>query len=87
LVESFASFNFLYYSGALLLVSTVIVIVGSLLSPAPDPTQISGLTYGSLTDEDREEIRNSWDKWDVFGTAVVLGLVAGFYLYFSFWLG
>ena len=87
LVESFASFNFLYYSGALLLVSTVIVIVGSLLSPAPDPAQISGLTYGSLTDEDREEIRKSWDKWDVFGTAVVLGLVAGFYFYFSFWLG
>jgi SSS family solute:Na+ symporter len=87
LLESFASFNFLYYSGVLLVISTIIVIVGSFYSPAPDAEQISGLTYGSLTDEDRQEIRKSWNKWDVMGTIVVLGLVAGFYLYFSFWLG
>jgi SSS family solute:Na+ symporter len=47
---------------------------------------VPGLTYGSLTDKDRKEIRKSWDKWDVLGSALVLGLVVGFYLYFSFWL-
>ena len=85
-MASIAAFNFLYFSGVLLLMSTVIIIVGSLLGPEPDAQQISGLTYGSLTEEDRKEIRKSWDKWDVLGTVIVLGLVVGFYLYFSFWL-
>ena len=48
---------------------------------------IPGLTYSSLTTEDRKEIRASWNKADVIGSVIVLTLVAGFYLYFSFWLG
>jgi SSS family solute:Na+ symporter len=86
-MRRFAEFNFLYYSGVLLLISTIIIIVASLTAPGPDPARISGLTYSSLTPEDRAEIRASWNKWDVIATAVVLGMVIGFYLYFSFWLG
>lgn len=82
-----ADFNFLYYSGVLLLISTLIIVGVSLTSPAPDEAQISGLTYSSLTDEDRKEIRASWNKFDVIGSVVVIALVIGFYLYFSFWLG
>ena len=48
---------------------------------------IPGLTYSSLTAEDRREIRASWNKADVIGSAIVLVLVLTFYLYFSFWLG
>lgn len=81
-----AAFPFLYYSGVLLLLSTVIVIAFSLLAPAPAEEQIRGLTYGSLTEEDRREIRASWNAADVILTVIVLGLVVGFYLYFSFWL-
>ena len=87
LMASFAEFNFLYYSGVLLLLSIILVIAVSYTSPAPSAEQVAGLTYGSLTDEDRREIRASWNKYDIAGTAVVLGLVLGFYLYFSFWLG
>ena len=54
--------------------------------PAPDPKLIEGLTFASLTPDDRREIRESWTAADVVGTAVVLGLVVGIYLYFSFWL-
>ena len=86
-MEWIAQFPFLYYSGVLLVLSTLIVIGFSFLTPAPDPERIRGLTYGSLTDDDRKEIRASWNKWDVVGTCIVLGLVLGFYLYFSFWLG
>jgi SSS family solute:Na+ symporter len=86
LLHSFASFNFLYYSGALLLVSAGVVVGISMATPAPDPARISGLTYGSLTDDDRKEIRASWSAGDVWATVGVLGLVVGFYLYFSFWI-
>jgi len=87
LLAGFAHFNFLYYSGVLLLLSILIIIGVSYTSEAPDEEQIAGLTYGSLSDKDKEEIRASWNKYDVAGTVVVLGLVVGFYLYFSFWLG
>lgn len=87
LMQRYAEFNFLYYSGVLLLISTFIIIAASLTAPAPDAARIRGLTYSSLTPEDRAEIRASWNKWDVIATIVVLGMVAGFYLYFSFWLG
>ena len=48
--------------------------------------QIRGLTYRSVTPEQAAENRASWGWKEVAGTAVVLGLVLGLYLYFSFWL-
>ncbi len=87
LMAWFANFPFLYYSGVLLVISTAFIIIFSYTAPAPEKQQIEGLVYGSLTDQDRVEIRKSWDKFDVILTVIVLGLVVGMYLYFSFWLG
>ncbi len=81
------NFNFLYFSGALFFVSIFVVVAVSLMYPRQPEESISGLTYGSLTRKDRDEIRASWNKWDVLGTAAVLAVVLGIYLYFSFWLG
>ena len=68
-------------------VSVAIVVVASLTSPPQQSDeQISGLTYGALTARAEGEIRATWGKPDVLGTVIVLGLVVGFYLYFSFWL-
>ena len=86
LLVSFAQFNFLYYSGVLLLISVVIIIAASMSAPAPKEEDLAGLTFGSLTDEDKKEIRESWTKFDVILTTVVLSMVIGVYLYFSFWL-
>ena len=87
ILANIADFNFLYYSGVLLILSTIIIVAVSFTGPPPSDEQISGLTYSSLTTEDRKEIRASWNKADVIGSVIVLALVAGFYLYFSFWLG
>jgi SSS family solute:Na+ symporter len=76
--------NFLYFSGVLFLISVLTIVFASYSSPAPDPVKIKGLTFASL---DRAALRASWDRKDVIGTAIVLGLVALIYIYFSFWLG
>jgi SSS family solute:Na+ symporter len=78
--------NFLYATGWLALMSAAITVVVSLLTPAPDKQQIVNLTYATATAEQRKENRESWNYVDVLSTAVVLGLVVGMYLYFSFWL-
>jgi hypothetical protein len=58
--------------------------VASRTDAAPDRERIRGLTYDSI---DRAALRASWNGWDVAATAVVLGLVATMYIYFSFWVG
>jgi SSS family solute:Na+ symporter len=85
-LAALAGFNFLYYSGVLLVLSLGIVVGVSLASRPPDPQRIAGLTYGSLGPEDRQAIRASWSAVDAWGTALVLALVLGIYGYFSFWL-
>jgi len=79
-------YNFLFASGWLLGVSVAIVVFVSLFTEAPDEKKISGLTFSTVSAKHKKENRASWNKWDVIGTVVVLGLVLTMYLYFSFWL-
>ena len=81
-----AQFNFLYYSGVLLVISVIIIVGLSLLTEAPGEEKTRGITWAGLSIEDRKAIRESWNGWDIAGTVVVMGLVIGMYLYFSFWL-
>lgn len=86
LLHAIGSYNFLYASGWLLLLSVVVVVAVSLTAPPPDAKQIEGLTYRSITPAQAAENRASWGTAEVLGTAGVLALVLGIYVYFSFWL-
>jgi solute:Na+ symporter, SSS family len=85
-LQYIGDYNFLYASGWLLVISVFVIVVVSLLTRKPSQEQIINLTYSTSTEEQRKENRESWNKWDVIASAVVLGLVLGLYLYFSFWL-
>jgi len=79
-------YNFLYATGWLLLLSIIVVVGVSLLTAPPNAEQIVGLTYATATPDQKKESRESWGAWEIALTVVVLGLVLGMYLYFSFWL-
>jgi solute:Na+ symporter, SSS family len=81
-----AQFNWLYYSGVLLGISILLVVFLSLMTEKMDESKMAGITYATLSAADKAEIRASWDKFDIFLTVLVLTLVLGMYLYFSFWL-
>jgi SSS family solute:Na+ symporter len=83
-LAAIGDFNFLYFSGVLFLICTVVITLVSLQGPPPDLERIRGLTFASI---DRAAARNSWNAADVVATIVVLSLVAALYLYFSFWIG
>ena len=85
-LAAIAEFNFLYYSGVLLIISVLIIIGLSFVTAKPKNHKTEGLTWTSLTQGDHKAIRESWNCWDVIGTIVVLACVLGIYLYFSFWL-
>jgi SSS family solute:Na+ symporter len=86
MLDKIGDYNFLFATGWLFGISIAVVVVVSLLTKKPSAEQIVGLTYETATDQQRRENRQSWNAWDIFGTVVVLGLVLGMYLYFSFWL-
>ncbi|HLP76094.1 MAG TPA: sodium:solute symporter [Candidatus Paceibacterota bacterium] len=80
-------FNFLYATGALLVASTIIMVVASLMTPPPPPEKVNGLTYSTIhVGQTAEEIKQSWDLGNKFMAILILLLVVGMYLYFSFWL-
>ncbi len=55
----------------------------SYITQPPAYEQISGLTFGTLTEEHRSRSRSSWDWKDVTFTALVLALILTAYLYFT----
>ena len=82
-LASIGDFSFLYATGALFLISSIIIILFSFLTKAQSDKSIHGLTYGSI---DKAEISGSVEPIDRYLTAITLILVLGLYIYFSFWL-
>ena len=78
----FYDFNWLFFCGVMLIVCCLVVIAVSLCTEAPDEKKIQGLVFGTSTPEQIEATRNSWNKWDVFHTIVILGFTVAFYIYF-----
>ena len=73
---------FQYYSLFIFVVSVVVMVAVSYATAPPSPEQLAGLTYSTVTVEDRAQSRGSWDRWDVLASGVVLLLILAAYLYF-----
>jgi len=73
---------FQYYSLVIFLVCSAVIVVVSYATSEPSYDKISGLTYATLTDEDRRQSRASWTGSDVVFSAILLALILGAYLYF-----
>ncbi|MBP7053516.1 MAG: Na+/glucose cotransporter, partial [Phycisphaerae bacterium] len=74
---------FQYYSVLIFLTCSIVMIVVSYLTAAPDYEKIKGLTFATQTAEDRRQSRASWTKGDLIFTGVVLALILTAYIYFS----
>ena len=73
---------FQYYSIIILVVCIVVMVVVSYLTKAPSYEKISGLTYGTVTAEDRKESRSSWSTIDVVLSVLLCILILCAYMYF-----
>jgi SSS family solute:Na+ symporter len=82
-LAAIGDFNFLYASGVLFVISIAVVVCVSLLGKAQDQASIEGLTYSSI---DKKAVRASIHPLDIAITAIILAVLLGMYLYFSFWL-
>ncbi len=74
---------FQYYSLVIFIICAVVMIVVSYMTEAPSYEKIAGLTYGTTTDENRKETRDSWSAIDVIGSVTVVLLIIAAYIYFA----
>jgi len=74
---------FQYYSLIIFIVSVAIMFAVSYATEEPDYEKISGLTYGTMTDEHKNESRTSWNALDVATSVLVVVLILAAYLYFT----
>lgn len=74
---------FQYYSVLICAVCVVVMAVVSYATAPPSLDRIAGLTYATVTDEQRQQSRNSWSWGDVVTSLLVLVGIATAYLYFT----
>ncbi len=73
---------FQYYSELIFLVSILVMVGVSYMTAEPAYERISGLTFGTVTDEHRKESRSSWNKQDVIYSVLICLVILTAYLYF-----
>lgn len=78
----FYDMNWLFFCGWMLLFCMVVVVVVSLVTKAPSEEKVKGLVFGTATAEQKEATRQSWNKWDVIHSVIILAITAAFYIYF-----
>jgi solute:Na+ symporter, SSS family len=76
IVYIFAKSNFLTFAAWFFLFSVIFCVVVSLATPPPSPQQVQGLTYSTMTEEQKQQNKNSYNIWDVLLSLAVIGIVA-----------
>lgn len=74
-LHAFASMNFLSFAALFFLFSVAVCVIVSLLTPAPALAQIEGLTYGTLTAQQKSENRGSYSMGDILVSLLVIAIV------------
>ncbi len=82
LLGQLIAINWLHFCLFLFFFTMALMVVISFFTPKAGEEQIQGLTYFSQTPEQIEETRNSWSKWDVVTSALVVATCVVFYIIF-----
>jgi solute:Na+ symporter, SSS family len=64
-------------------VCMVVMLVVSYATAAPSLERIEGLTFATVTEEQRRRTRSSWAWGDLVASVMVLVGIAAAYLYFT----
>jgi len=80
---TFGTVNFLTFAAWFFLFCVIICVVVSALTPAPDVKKIEGLTFATLSPEQRAANKNTYNIWDVVFSLLVIAIVAGVMISFT----
>ena len=74
---------FQYYSIIILFVSIIVMLAVSYMTEEPVYDRIKGLTFATVSEEDKRTSRASWTKWDVIASVTLVAFIIAIYVYFS----
>ncbi|WP_276500329.1 sodium:solute symporter [Terrimonas pollutisoli] len=74
---------FQYYSLLITIVCIIVFLVVSYATKQPDYTKIAGLTFSTMSEQDRMETRSSWNWKDVGLSVLLVAVIIAIYLYFT----
>ncbi len=74
---------FQYYSLLITIVCILVFIIVSYATKQPDYAKIGGLTYSTLTAEDRRASRATWTTKDLLLSLLLIALIIAIYAYFT----
>jgi len=81
--HDFASINFAHMAIIMFVLCVLVCTVVSLMSKAPNEADIQGLTYGTLTKEDRAANKGSYTMIDIAVSVLLVVIVIGILSYFT----
>ena len=74
---------FQYYSLLITVVCILVFIIVSYATKQPDYAKISGLTFSTMSAEDRQATRSTWNAKDVILSLLLIALIIAIYAYFT----
>jgi len=83
MLHSFADFNWLIFGAFYFLSCVVIAIVVSFMTAPPNEKQLEGLTFATITDEQRKENNASFGIGDIIATVVIIAVIGWVMVTFS----
>ncbi len=81
--HSFGAMNFLNFSIILFAICIATAVLVSLATERPSMAQLEGLTFATVSDEDKAANKASYNQWDVIASLIVLAIVIGVMFSFS----
>ena len=74
---------FQYYSLLITIVCIIVFLAVSYATKAPDYAKIGGLTFSTMSEQDRKETRSSWNWKDVGLSILLVAVIIAIYTYFT----
>lgn len=83
IMASFAAINFAHLCIYLFFFYVLILVVVSLMTEAPSEEKIQGLTFGTLTEEQKASAKNTYNMIDVAASLILVVVIIGILFYFT----
>ncbi|MEO8466436.1 MAG: sodium:solute symporter [Gammaproteobacteria bacterium] len=81
-MQWFVDINWLYFCFLLFVFTCVLIFIVSAFTQKATDEQLKGLTYSTISAEQKAEVQAGVSVWDVVNSGVVLTIVAAIYIYF-----
>lgn len=80
---SVASIPFSHFAIVIFVICVIVLVSVSLMTEKPSEAQLSGLTFGTLTAEQKAATRNSYGTMDIVASAFIIIVIIGILVYFT----